>query len=95
MQTTGIRMEQLPLRGVGPSMESSKDNFFEALKSGALGAVDAIKEGERASFEATSGDVDVIHTLTALTNAEHALETMMALRDRALGAYQEIARMSV
>jgi flagellar hook-basal body complex protein FliE len=69
--------------------------FADLLKQAANGAVGALKEGEAASLKAVTGKADISEVVTAVTNAEVALQTVTAVRDRVIQAYQDILRMPI
>ena len=58
-------------------------------------AVSAVKQGERVSIQSLSNEAGVVDIVTAVSNAEVTLETVVALRDRVVQAYQEILRMPI
>ena len=70
-------------------------SFATLLNDAAKGAVTAVAEGEKTSIQSLSNDASVVDIVTAVTNAEIALETIVALRDRVVQAYQEILRMPI
>lgn len=69
--------------------------FGEMLGEALQGAVDASKASEVTSVKAVAGKADVTDVVTAVTNAEMALDTVVAVRDRVISAYQEIIRMPI
>ena len=44
---------------------------------------------------AIAGEADVTDVVMAVTNAETTLQTVVAVRDRVMAAYQEILRMPI
>ena len=82
----------------GPGM-ASRDagggGFADLLKQAGEGAMGAMKQGEAASIKAVSGKADITEVVTAVTNAEVALQTVTAVRDRVISAYQDILRMPI
>jgi flagellar hook-basal body complex protein FliE len=83
---------------IGPGMASRDEGgggFADLLKQAANGAVGAMKQGEAASLKAVSGKADISEVVTAVTNAEVALQTVTAVRDRVIQAYQDILRMPI
>ena len=67
---------------------------FAALVKGALeGAAETAKAGEAASLKALAGQADLSEVVVAVTNAEVTLQTVVAIRDRVIQAYQDIIRM--
>jgi flagellar hook-basal body complex protein FliE len=45
--------------------------------------------------QATAGKADLIEVVTAIAESEAALETLVAVRDKVIGAYEEIMRMPI
>lgn len=82
-----------------PGMEArevSGSSFSDLLKQ----AVDqAISTGETAEKQSTSaavtGKTDLTQVVTAVTAAEVTVQTVTAVRDRVVAAYQEILRMPI
>jgi flagellar hook-basal body complex protein FliE len=73
----------------------------EALDFGKL-VQDAVREAGRASsaaetqaLTAAAGGGDIVDVVTAIAAAEAQLETVMAVRDQVIQAYQEILRMPI
>lgn len=61
-------------------------------------AKDVIETGERAeamSAAAVQDKADLTDVVTAITNAEVTLQTVVAVRDRIITAYQQILRMPI
>ncbi|MGQ0527241.1 MAG: flagellar hook-basal body complex protein FliE [Alphaproteobacteria bacterium] len=70
-------------------------NFSDFLKQGVSATVDALKSSEAASAQAVSGAADITDVVQAVTAAELTLQTVVAVRDRLVSAYQEIMRMPI
>jgi flagellar hook-basal body complex protein FliE len=58
-------------------------------------SISVAKEGERASLQAIDGRADIGQVVTAVAEAEVTLQTVIAIRDKIVQAYQEIARMPI
>lgn len=59
---------------------------------------DALNTGEKAealSAKAITGQVEMTDVVTAVANAEITLQTVVAVRDKVVTAYQEIMRMPI
>ncbi len=52
-------------------------------------------KSEEVSTRALMGKADVADVVTAITNAENALNTVVAVRDRMITAYQDIIKMPI
>jgi len=68
------------------------ESFADALKGFANDAVDALRDGEKAATAGASGKADLTSVVTAVNNAELMLQTVTAIRDKVIAAYQSIAQ---
>ena len=79
-----------------PGLETpQKESFGDILKSKAVQAVDTLRAGEQASAKAVTGEASLPEVVQAITASELTLQTVVAVRDRLVTAYQEIMRMPV
>lgn len=79
-----------------PGMDSGKkESFGDVLKNTALETIGTMRAGEAASAKAVSGDASLPEVVQAVTASEITLQTVVAIRDKMIGAYQEIMRMPV
>lgn len=70
-------------------------SFSDFLKNTAQNAVNTVRNSEAMSAKAVTGNADITDVVQAVTSAELTLQTVVAVRDRLLGAYQEIMRMGI
>lgn len=85
-------------RGAAPGMEAPKApgaSFAELVKGAAGDAMSAGRAAEAATAQAIDGSAEVSEVVTALADAELALQTVVAVRDEVISAYQEILRMPI
>lgn len=85
-------------KATGPGMEAPGgvgSSFSDLLRETASNAVSAGQEADRISAAAIEGKAGVAEVVTAVANAELTLQTVVALRDRVVEAYQEILRMPI
>jgi len=69
---------------------------FGDIVTRSVGATaDALGKAEQASIKQVAGKGDLIDVATAIGAAETALDTMVAVRDRVVSAYNEIMRMQI
>ena len=69
---------------------------FGALVGQALDSV--AQSGARAdaqAFSAATGKANVVDVVTAVAESETALQTLVAVRDRVISAYEEIMKMPI
>ena len=81
-----------PSSGVGQSGEASFGNLVNDMVGS---TADALGKAEQASIKQVAGKGDLIDVVTAIGAAETALDTVVAVRDRVVSAYQEIMRMQI
>jgi len=79
----------------GMEPRAQGDDFAALLEGAAKNMVDATRASEATAQRALGGKADVNEVVTAVTNAEVALQTVVAVRDRVIQAYQEIMRMPI
>ncbi len=70
-------------------------SFSDILKESISGAIDAQKTSEKVSAAAVLGKADMTDVLKAVNDAELALNTVLAVRDRVVQAYQQIMRTTI
>lgn len=90
------------LQGIGSALGTgdagkakSAGGFGEMLGEALQSTLDAQKTAEATSAKAVAGKADITDVVTAVTSAEVALDTVVAVRDRVISAYQEIIRMPI
>ncbi len=95
--TIGSRIAgMMPSLGAAETGQAKPAGGFGQMLTEALqNTVDAARTSEAVSAKAVAGKADVTEVVTAVTNAEVALDTVMAVRDRVISAYQEILRMPI
>lgn len=82
--------------GSSAGMDAPKGpSFGDLLKIGVQNSIDTMRGGEAASAKAVSGEANLQDVVGAITQAELTLETVVAVRDRLVSAYQEIMRMPI
>jgi flagellar hook-basal body complex protein FliE len=70
-------------------------NFGDLLKSAMTDVTQASKTAETKVAQQVAGKADLVDVVTAISSAEASLETVMAVRDQVISAYQEIMRMPI
>lgn len=88
LQETSVT-QSAPERPVGQS--SFGDLVGHALKSAAASGY----KSEAISAKALAGKADIADVVTAVSNAEMALNTVVVVRDRVISAYQDIIKMPI
>jgi len=69
--------------------------FADILKNAMSDAMKASKTAETQIANQVQGKAQLVDVVTAVSAAESSLETVMAIRDQVISAYQEIMRMPI
>ena len=69
--------------------------FGDILKSAITDAVKQSKHAETQMAAQVQGKAQLVDVVTAVSAAESSLETVLAIRDQVISAYQEIMRMPI
>ena len=82
--------------GAGGAAGDTPGSSFGDMLSGVVN--DALSSGRQAEAKAANfvqGKGDLVDVVTAVNSAEMTLETVVAIRDRVIAAYQDILRMPI
>ncbi len=71
----------------------AKDTFANLVRGSIQGVIDAGNKSEALSIKAINGTADINQVVTAVSEAEITLQTVVAIRDKVIDAYREIVRM--
>jgi len=85
----------LKTSGVGMVPREEGPSFGALLEEAAKGGIDTLKKGEALTAKAAVGQADIADVVQAVTNAEMTLQAATNIRDKVIGAYQEILRMPI
>jgi flagellar hook-basal body complex protein FliE len=80
---------------VAPVRPAGAADFSSVLKGALGGGVEAGKAAETQALAAAAGKADIVDVVTAVAESEAALETLVAVRDRVIAAYEDIMRMPI
>ncbi len=79
-----------------PGFDSAQGkNFGDVLRDAATKTMETMRAGESATARAVTGEASLPEVVQAITASEITLQTVVAMRDRMVTAYQEIMRMPV
>jgi flagellar hook-basal body complex protein FliE len=87
--------------GVDPGMAGadiagpSGGGFGDMLKSVMSDAMKSSKNAETQMANQVQGKAQLVDVVTAVSAAQTSMETVMAIRDQVISAYQEIMRMPI
>lgn len=79
-----------------PSMRLNQaGGFADLLQNVMIQTTEATRTAEVQMAQSVQGQGNLIDVVTAISSAEASLETVMAVRDQVISAYQEIMRMPI
>ena len=81
--------------GVGASSEAGGAGIADMLNNVMSDTVGQSRAAEAAMSAQVQGKAELIDVVTAISSAEASLETVLAVRDQVIAAYQEILRMPI
>lgn len=90
-----LKMQQEMPDATNGSNESPLGSFSNLLKGAAQQAMDAQYQSEGMQMQSLTGKVELSNLVTAVANAELSLQTVVAVRDRVINAYQDIIKMTI
>jgi flagellar hook-basal body complex protein FliE len=70
-------------------------DFASFLQQSIGGVVDAGHRSDALTVDMLNGKANVVDVVTAVSQTEIAIESMVAVRDRVISAYEEIMRMPI
>jgi flagellar hook-basal body complex protein FliE len=79
----------------GATAGADAHGFGEILKSAMSDAVQASRNAETQMKAQVQGKADLVDVVTAITSAQTSLQTVLAVRDQVISAYQQIMQMSI
>ena len=71
------------------------NDFSQFLSQAMNSAVTTMKQGEQVASTQVTGQADVVNVVNAVNSAELTLDTVVAIRDKVISAYQNIMQMPI
>ena len=85
----------IPTGAEGAAQPGTGSSFMDMVREVAQDAVQTNYQAEETAARGLAGQASVTEVVTALTEAEASLNTLVTVRDRVISAYQEIMRMPI
>lgn len=90
-----VRNPEIGMPNPSSSGQNSGPNFGEMLAETVQSIEDSGKQAEKMSMGLVNGDANVVDVVTAISETELAMESLVSVRDRVISAYEEIMRMPI
>ncbi len=88
-----LRQTEAP--GIGGQDKFDGPSFGDVLKQSRDDAISVGHEDEKQTMAATVGQANLADVVTAVSAAERTVQTVTAVRDKVIAAYQEVLRMPI
>ena len=79
----------------GAAASTQAPSFDQALAQAIGSAVDTLQTGEAVAIQGVEGAASPMKVVDSVMAAQRSLQSVLAIRDRAVSAYQEVARMAI
>jgi flagellar hook-basal body complex protein FliE len=80
--------------GIAPA-ETPGSSFSDFLSGAVKESVSTIRQGEQAATAQVSGQANIVDVVNSVNAAELTLDTVVAVRDKVVAAYQSIMSMPI
>lgn len=91
--TSALNMSVGPAQGT--SAPAPGVSFEEALGNVVGSAIDTLKTGEAVAIQGVQGVAAPMKVVELVMEAQRSLQSILAIRDKIVSAYQEVARMAI
>jgi len=81
--------------GVAQPDETAATEFAAMVNNAVASTGDALRTAETMTAQAATGQAELVDVVTAVAAAEVQLETVMAIRDEVVRAYNDILKMPI
>ncbi|MEQ8345252.1 MAG: flagellar hook-basal body complex protein FliE [Sneathiellaceae bacterium] len=81
--------------GLDKAARDPATSFSELVTQAISDTAGAVRQSEKGVVNVVTGKAEIADVVTAVNNAEMALDTVVAVRDKIISAYQEILRMPI
>ncbi|MGN6517112.1 MAG: flagellar hook-basal body complex protein FliE [Rhizomicrobium sp.] len=81
--------------GASTGAAAPTQGFGDFLSSAMKDAIGSMKAGETAAAQQAAGQGDIVNVVSAVNQAEITLDTVVAVRDKVIQAYQSIMQMPI
>lgn len=88
-----LQQQAREMQDPGPQVDTV--DFGKMVQEAVSDVVDKGRVADDKAVGLIEGKADVVDVVTAIAETEVALETMVAVRDRVISAYEEIMRMPI
>lgn len=89
------QLKMLKDAATSPAEEEAKPSFSQMVESAVKESIDTTYKSEAMQTGSLTGNVELTDLVTAVANADLTLNTVVAIRDRVITAYEDIIKMPI
>lgn len=78
-----------------PKISEGGPDFAKVLADTVQSTVDSGNRADQLSMQMLNGQANIVDVVTAVSETELAIESMVTVRDKVISAYEEIMRMPI
>jgi flagellar hook-basal body complex protein FliE len=78
-----------------PAAAAPGGNFSDFLSGAIKDSIQSIGQGEKAAQSQVTGKANIVDVVNSVNSAELTLDTVVAVRDKVVAAYQSIMTMAI
>ena len=78
-----------------PAAAAPGGNFSDFLSGAIKDSIQSIGQGEKAAQSQVTGKANIVDVVNSVNSAELTLDTVVAVRDKVVAAYQSIMQMPI
>jgi flagellar hook-basal body complex protein FliE len=98
VSTVGAVGKSLDLGATGATGATSATegtSFIDAIGKAFSDSIASVQSGEASAIQGLQGGMEPYKVVDSIMGAQRTLQSMLAIRDKAVSAYQEISRMAI
>jgi flagellar hook-basal body complex protein FliE len=95
VQAQAAGLTQSASAALGPGQAGDAHGFGEILKNAMSDALESSRNAEVQMKAQIQGKANLVDVVTAISSAETSLQTVLAVRDQVIAAYQQIMQMPI
>ena len=88
-------INQAAKTAVDQTADAGAGDFGKMLAGAVQNLVDTGKASDQKAMDLVNGKGDIVDVVSAVSQTEIAMQTMVTVRDRVISAYEEIMRMPI
>jgi flagellar hook-basal body complex protein FliE len=86
---------EAPAQAAGGAATGGTQSFGDFLSGAVKDSIGTMKQGETLAMKQIAGQADIVDVVNAVNQAELTLNTVVAVRDKVIQAYQSIMQMPI